>query len=573
MRWGGAGLYFCCMSTPSTDSSSESEPKHFIQQIIEADIQAGKNGGRVHTRFPPEPNGYLHIGHAKAICISFWLAEEYGGITNLRFDDTNPIKEDVEYVDAIRKDIEWLGFQPTGGEFFTSDYFEELYSYALKLIDDGKAYIDDQTSEQIAQQKGTPTQAGTHSPFRDRTPSENRELFEKMKAGEFKAGTRVLRAKIDMANTNMHLRDPLMYRIMFATHHRTGDDWCIYPMYDFAHGQSDSIEGITHSLCSLEFEVHRPLYDWYIENLEIFPSSQTEFARLNLNYTVMSKRKLLTLVEDGSVDGWDDPRMPTLSGLRRRGYTPASVREFINRVGVAKRDNVIDVGLLEWALRDDLNRVAPRVMAVLNPIKLVVTNYPEQSIEYLPSVNNPEDHSAGYRELPFGRELWMEADDFKIEANRKWFRLAPGKTVRLKSAYIVEYVDHVTDDEGEVTEVHVKYFEDSKSGSDTSGIKAKGTLHWVEASNAIDAEVRQYDRLFAHPSPDGHKEKDYKEFLNPNSLEILKGCKLEPSLLDSKLGTTYQFTRLGYFTLDSKYSKPGVPVFNRTVTLRDSWKG
>ena len=573
MRWGGAGLYFCCMSTPSTDSSSESEPKHFIQQIIEADIQAGKNGGRVHTRFPPEPNGYLHIGHAKAICISFWLAEEYGGITNLRFDDTNPIKEDVEYVDAIRKDIEWLGFQPTGGEFFTSDYFEELYSYALKLIDDGKAYIDDQTSEQIAQQKGTPTQAGTHSPFRDRTPSENRELFEKMKAGEFKAGTRVLRAKIDMANTNMHLRDPLMYRIMFATHHRTGDDWCIYPMYDFAHGQSDSIEGITHSLCSLEFEVHRPLYDWYIENLEIFPSSQTEFARLNLNYTVMSKRKLLTLVEDGSVDGWDDPRMPTLSGLRRRGYTPASVREFINRVGVAKRDNVIDVGLLEWALRDDLNRVAPRVMAVLNPIKLVVTNYPEQSIEYLPSVNNPEDHSAGYRELPFGRELWMEADDFKIEANRKWFRLAPGKTVRLKSAYIVEYVDHVTDDEGEVTEVHVKYFEDSKSGSDTSGIKAKGTLHWVEASNAIDAEVRQYDRLFAHPSPDGHKEKDYKEFLNPNSLEILKGCKLEPSLLDSKLGTTYQFTRLGYFTLDSKYSKPGVPVFNRTVTLRDSWRG
>ena len=573
MRWGGAGLYFCCMSTPSNDSSSESEPKNFIQQIIEADIQAGKNGGRVHTRFPPEPNGYLHIGHAKAICISFWLAEEYGGITNLRFDDTNPIKEDVEYVDSIRNDIKWLGFQPTGGEFFTSDYFDELYRYALKLIDDGKAYIDDQTSDQIAQQKGTPTQAGTHSPFRDRTPSENRELFEKMKAGEFKAGTRVLRAKIDMTNTNMHLRDPLMYRIMFATHHRTGDDWCIYPMYDFAHGQSDSIEGITHSLCSLEFEVHRPLYDWYIENLEIFPSSQTEFARLNLNYTVMSKRKLLTLVEDGSVDGWDDPRMPTLSGLRRRGYTPASVREFINRVGVAKRENVIDVGLLEWALRDDLNRVAPRVMAVLNPIKLVVTNYPEQSIEYVPSVNNPEDHYAGSRELPFGRELWMEADDFKIEANRKWFRLAPGKKVRLKSAYIVEYVDHVTDAEGKVTEVHVKYFEDSKSGSDTSGIKAKGTLHWVEASNAIDAEVRQYDRLFADPLPDGHKEKDYKEFLNPNSLEILQGCKLEPSLLDSKLGTTYQFTRLGYFTLDSKYSKPGVPVFNRTVTLRDSWKG
>ena len=573
MRWRGAGLYFCSMSTLSTDSSSESEPRHFIQQKIDADIQAGKHGGRVHTRFPPEPNGYLHIGHAKAICISFGLAKEYGGLTNLRFDDTNPIKEDVEYVEAIRQDIKWLGFEPTGGEFFTSDYFDGLYRYALKLIDAGKAYIDDQSSEQIAQQKGTPTQTGTHSPHRDRTPAENRELFEKMKAGEFEAGSRVLRAKIDMANSNMHLRDPLMYRIMFATHHRTGDDWCIYPMYDFAHGQSDSIEGITHSLCSLEFEVHRPLYDWYIDNLEIFPSAQTEFARLNLNYTVMSKRKLLTLVEDGSVDGWDDPRMPTISGLRRRGYTPASIREFIDRIGVAKRENVIDVGLLEWALRQDLNQVSPRVMAVLTPIKLVITNYPEGKVEYLSSVNNPEDLESGSRELPFGRELWMEADDFKIEANRKWFRLAPGKTVRLKSAYIVEYVDHVCDADGVVTEVHVKYFESSKSGSDTSGIKAKGTLHWVEISNAIDAEVRQYDRLFADPSPDNHKEKDYKEFLNPNSLEILKGCKLEPSLKDAEVGTTYQFTRLGYFTIDSKYSKTEAQVFNRTVTLRDGWKG
>ena len=547
--------------------------RHFIQQMIDADLAEGKNDGKVHTRFPPEPNGYLHIGHAKAICISFGLAEEYGGLTNLRFDDTNPIKEDVEYVDAIRDDISWLGYKPTGGEYFTSDYFEQLYNLALKLIDDGKAYIDDQTSEDIAAQKGTPTEPGSHSPFRDRSPEENRDLFERMKAGEFEEGSRVLRAKIDMSNPNMHMRDPIMYRIMYATHHRTGDDWCIYPMYDFAHGQSDSIEGITHSLCSLEFEVHRPLYDWYIENLDIFPSKQTEFARLNLNYTVMSKRKLLRLVEDGVVDGWDDPRMPTISGLRRRGYTPDSIREFISRVGVAKRENIIDVGLLEWALRDDLNRVAPRVMAVLNPIKLVITNYPEDKVEWLPSVNNPEDTESGTREIPFGRELWMEADDFKIEANRKWFRLAPGKTVRLKSAYIVEYENHICDDNGNVVEVHVKYFENSKSGSDTSGIKAKGTLHWVEQGNAVNAEVRQYDRLFADEAPDGHKDKDFTEFLNPNSLEILSNCKLEPSLTDAKSGTTYQFTRLGYFTPDSKNSKDGALVFNRAVTLRDSWKG
>jgi glutaminyl-tRNA synthetase len=547
--------------------------RNFIQQKIDADILAGKNGGRVHTRFPPEPNGYLHIGHAKAICISFGLAEEFDGLTNLRFDDTNPIKEDVEYVGAIRKDIEWLGYKPTGGEFFTSDYFNQLFEFALKLIDEGKAYIDDQSSELIAEQKGTPTKPGSNSPFRDRTPEENREIFLKMKAGECEEGSRVLRAKIDMANDNMHLRDPLMYRIMFVTHHRTGDDWCIYPMYDFAHGQSDSIEGITHSLCSLEFEVHRPLYEWYIENLDIFPSVQTEFARLNLTYTVMSKRKLLTLVENDDVDGWDDPRMPTISGLRRRGYTPASIREFISRVGVAKRENSIDVGLLEWALRDDLNRVAPRVMAVLNPIKLVITNYPADTIELLPSVNNPEDPEAGSRDLPFGKELFMEAEDFKLEANRKWFRLAPGKTVRLKSAYIVEYVDHICGPDGNVTEVHVKYFENSKSGSDTSGIKAKGTLHWVEATNAIDAEVRLYDRLFADPTPDGHKDREFAEFLNPDSLEILSKCKLEPSLANAELGTTYQFTRLGYFALDSVNSKAGAPVFNRAATLRDGWKG
>ena len=537
--------------------------------MIDADLAAGKNGGVVHTRFPPEPNGYLHIGHAKAICIGFGLAKEYGGLTNLRFDDTNPIKEEIEYVDAIREDLKWLGFEPNGGEFFTSDYFNELFTLALKLIDDGKAYVDDQTSEQIAEQKGTPTAPGKHSPHRDRSPEENRDLFERMKAGEFEAGSRVLRAKIDMANDNMHLRDPLMYRIMYATHHRTGDDWCIYPMYDFAHGQSDSIEGITHSLCTLEFEVHRPLYDWYIQNLEIFPSSQTEFARLNLNYTVMSKRKLLTLVEEGYVDGWDDPRMPTISGLRRRGYTPASIREFIDRVGVAKRENIIDVSLLEWALRDDLNRVAPRVMAVLDPMKLVILNYPEGQIEMLPSENNPEDPESGTRELPFGRELFIEAEDFKIEANRKWFRLAPGKVVRLKSAYKVEYVDHLCDGSGKVTEVHVNYFENSKSGSDTSGIKAKGTLHWVESTHAIDAEVRLYDRLFADPNPDGHKEKSYMEFLNPESIQVLTNCKLEPSLKNAKPGTTYQFTRLGYFTPDTK----GEGVFNRALTLRDSWKG
>ncbi len=536
--------------------------------MIDADLAAGKNGGVVHTRFPPEPNGYLHIGHAKAICIGFGLAKEYGGLTNLRFDDTNPIKEEIEYVDAIREDLKWLGFEPNGGEFFTSDYFNELFTLALKLIDDGKAYVDDQTSEQIAEQKGTPTAPGKHSPHRDRSPEENRDLFERMKAGEFDAGSRVLRAKIDMANDNMHLRDPLMYRIMYATHHRTGDDWCIYPMYDFAHGQSDSIEGITHSLCTLEFEVHRPLYDWYIQNLEIFPSSQTEFARLNLNYTVMSKRKLLTLVEEGYVDGWDDPRMPTISGLRRRGYTPASIREFIDRVGVAKRENIIDVSLLEWALRDDLNRVAPRVMAVLDPMKLVILNYPEGQIEMLPSENNPEDPESGTRELPFGRELLIEAEDFKIEANRKWFRLAPGKVVRLKSAYKVEYVDHLCDDSGKVTEVHVNYFENSKSGSDTSGIKAKGTLHWVESTHAIDAEVRLYDRLFADPNPDGHKKKSYMEFLNPESIQVLTNCKLEPSLKNAKPGTTYQFTRLGYFTPDTK----GEGVFNRALTLRDSWK-
>ena len=560
--------------TPAEGNEESNGRRHFIQQIMDADLQAGLHGGRVHTRFPPEPNGYLHIGHAKAICVNFGLAAEYGGMVNLRFDDTNPVKEDTEYVDAIRKDIAWLGFEWNGGEHYTSDYFDTLYGYAVQLIKDGKAYVDEQSAEDIAAQKGTPTSPGTASPFRDRPLEENVRLFQEMRDGKHEEGSMVLRAKIDMAHPNMHMRDPFMYRIKFAHHHRTGDEWCIYPMYDFAHGQSDSIEGITHSLCSLEFENHRPLYDWYIEHLGIFPSKQREFARLNLNHTIMSKRKLLRLVEEGVVDGWDDPRMPTLSGLRRRGYSPESIREFCNRVGVAKRNNVIDVGLLEFALRDHLNAVANRAMAVLRPVKLVVTNYPEGQVEWLPTENNPEDEGAGTRELPFGRELYIESEDFKVEGvNKKWFRLAPGRSVRLKSAYIVTYVDHIEDDEGEVTEIHVEYHPNSKSGSDTSGIKAKGTLHWVECAHAVDAEVRLYDRLFSDANPDGHKDKDFMEFLNQDSLEVLHHCKMEPALAEASVGQPWQFTRLGYFTLDSKLANAERLVFNRAVTLKDGWKG
>ena len=567
------------MDSPKPHKSSEGNDetlvrRHFIQQMIDADREAGLHEGRVHTRFPPEPNGYLHIGHAKAICVNFGLAAEYGGKVNLRFDDTNPVKEDTEYVDAIRRDIAWLGFEWNGGEHYTSDYFETLYGYAVKLIEDGKAYVDEQSAEDIAAQKGTPTSAGTPSPFRDRPIEENVRLFQEMREGKHPEGSMVLRAKIDMAHANMHMRDPFMYRIKFDHHHRTGDAWCIYPMYDFAHGQSDSIESITHSLCSLEFENHRPLYDWYIENLAIFPSKQREFARLNLNYTIMSKRKLLRLVDNGVVDGWDDPRMPTISGLRRRGYSPESIREFCDRVGVAKRNNVIDVGLLEFALRNHLNAVATRAMAVLRPVKLVVTNYPEGQMEWLPTENNPEDAQAGTRELPFSRELFIEADDFKVEGvNKKWFRLAPGRSVRLKSAYIVTYVDHVEDAEGNVTEIHVEHHPNSKSGSDTSGIKAKGTLHWVECNHAVDAEVRLYDRLFLDESPDGHKDRDFMEFVNPASLEVLKGCKVEPALAQAEVGEPWQFTRLGYFTLDSKLATEGSLVFNRAVTLKDGWKG
>lgn len=555
-------------------SETAEKSLNFIEQIIEGDLKSGKHT-KIHTRFPPEPNGFLHIGHAKAICINFETAKKYGGVTNLRFDDTNPEKEDVSFVESIRKDIAWLGYQ-WAEEHFTSNYFGTLYGFAVDLIEKGLAYVDDQSAEEIAAQKGTPTEPGTNSPFRDRSVEENLDLFARMKAGEFEDGERVLRVKIDMSHDNMHMRDPLIYRIKHQHHHNTGDEWCIYPMYDFAHGQSDSIENITHSLCSLEFENHRPLYNWFIEKLEIYPSRQIEFARLNLGSTIMSKRKLRKLVEgEGdfkpAVDGWDDPRMPTLSGLRRRGYTPESIRDFCDRVGVAKRNNVIDVSLLEFSIRDHLNKVAPRVMGVLKPLKVVITNYPESQTEELPAINNPEDESMGLRMLPFSREIFIEQDDFMEDAPKKYFRLAPGRTVRLKSAYIIEYVDHLKDAEGNVTEVHVKYFENSKSGQDTSGIKAKGVLHWVSCDHAFDAEVRLYDRLFNDEAPDGHKDRDFTEFINPDSLEILSGCKLEPSLTSAKVGDRYQFQRLGYFCVDEKYSEEGKPVFNRTATLKDTW--
>ena len=557
-------LHFCDMS--ETDAPS----LNFIEHIIEGDLNTGKHEAIV-TRFPPEPNGYLHIGHAKSICLNFGLAQKYGGTTHLRFDDTNPEKESDEYVRAIKRDVEWLGFTWNGPVRYTSDYFETLYNFALQLIDQGDAYVDDQSAEDIAKQKGTPTRPGQNSPFRDRTPAENRDLFERMRAGEFDEGTHVLRAKIDMAHANMHMRDPFIYRIKKVDHHRTGDAWPIYPMYDFAHGQSDSIENITHSLCTLEFEVHRPLYEWLIEKLGIYPSRQIEFARLNLNYTIMSKRKLLRLVEDGVVNGWDDPRMPTISGMRRRGYTPEAIREFADRVGIAKRNNVIDVALLEFAVRDHLNKVAPRYMAVLNPVKLVITNYPEGEVEWLETVNNPEDEAAGTREIPFSRELWIERDDFKKESpGRKYFRLAPGKAVRLKSAYIIECTGFEEDGEGNVTEIHATYHANSKSGQDTSGIKAKGTIHFVSAEHAGNVEVRQYDRLFNDPTPDGHEDKDFMEFINPDSLEVISNAKVEPALLELAPETRVQFQRLGYFCVDAD-STAEQPVFNRTATLRDGW--
>ena len=548
---------------------SEERSLNFLEEIVEADLAAGKHV-EIHTRFPPEPNGYLHIGHAKSICLNFGLADKYGGKTNLRFDDTNPVTEDTEYVDSIKADVRWLGFD-WEEEHYASDYFDQLYAFAVELINKGLAYVDDLSAEEIATMKGTPTEPGKESPFRNRSIEENITLFTAMKNGKFNDGEKVLRAKIDLASPNMHMRDPIMYRIKKTHHHRTGDTWCIYPMYDFAHGQSDSIENISHSICTLEFEVHKPLYNWYIAQLGIFPSNQFEFARLNLTYTVMSKRKLLQLVQENLVDGWDDPRMPTISGLRRRGYTPLSLRNFCERIGVQRRENIIDVGLLEFCVREDLNKTALRRMVVLDPIKLIITNYPEGQSEILKGENNPElEDNGGYRDLPFGRELWIEAEDFMEEAPKKWFRLAPGNKVRLKSAYIVSCTGCVKDASGKVTAVHCEYIPESKSGQDTSGINVKGTMHWIAADKAAEAEVRLYDRLFQVEDPSS-EEGDFKTYMNPNSLEIIQGAKIEPSLLEAQPGEQFQFIRKGYFTLDNKLSASGKLVFNRTVTLKDAW--
>ena len=548
---------------------SEERSLNFLEEIVEADLAAGKHV-EIHTRFPPEPNGYLHIGHAKSICLNFGLADKYGGKTNLRFDDTNPVTEDTEYVDSIKADVRWLGFD-WEEEHYASDYFDQLYAFAIALINKGLAYVDDLSAEEIATMKGTPTEPGKESPFRNRSIEENLSLFTAMKNGAFNDGEKVLRAKIDLASPNMHMRDPIMYRIKKTEHHRTGDTWCIYPMYDFAHGQSDSLEHISHSICTLEFEVHKPLYNWYIAQLGIFPSNQFEFARLNLTYTVMSKRKLLQLVQENLVDGWDDPRMPTISGLRRRGYTPLSLRNFCERIGVQRRENIIDVGLLEFCVREDLNKTALRRMVVLDPIKLIITNYPEGQSEILKGENNPElEDNGGYRDLPFGRELWIEAEDFMEEAPKKWFRLAPGNNVRLKSAYIVSCTGFEKDASGKVTEVHCEYIPESKSGQDTSGINAKGTMHWISAEKAENAEVRLYDRLFQVEDPSS-EEGDFKTYMNPNSLEIIQAAKIEPSLLEAQPGEQFQFIRKGYFTLDNKLSAGGKLVFNRTVTLKDAW--
>ncbi|MEO3405860.1 glutamine--tRNA ligase/YqeY domain fusion protein [Mucilaginibacter sp. CAU 1740] len=548
---------------------SEERSLNFIEEIVEEDLAAGKNGNRVLTRFPPEPNGYLHIGHAKSICLNFGLAKKYNGLTNLRFDDTNPVKEDVEYVDSIKEDVKWLGFD-WANELYASDYFDQLYAFAVELIKNDLAYVDDSTAEEIAAQKGTPTEPGTPNQYRSRSVEENLQLFADMKDGKYPDGAKVLRAKVDLASPNMHLRDPLMYRIKHAHHHRTGDKWCIYPMYDFAHGQSDAIEEITHSICTLEFVPHRPLYEWFIEKLEIFPSKQYEFARLNLNYTVMSKRKLLQLVTENFVDGWDDPRMPTISGLRRRGYTPASIREFCERIGVAKRENMIDVGLLEFCIREDLNKTAWRRMAVLDPVKLVLDNYPEGETEVMHGENNPEvEGGDGSRDIPFGRELWIEREDFMEVAPKKFFRLGIGLMVRLKNAYIIKGESIVKDADGNITEIHCSYLPESKSGNDTSGINVKGTIHWVSVEHAKTAEVRLYDRLFQVEDP-SNEDGDFKDYINPNSLQVLSPVYIEQDLVNAELGKPVQFMRKGYFTLD-KNSTEDKLVFNRTVTLKDGW--
>ncbi len=546
------------------------KPSNFIEEIVVQDIKSGKHGGRVHTRFPPEPNGYLHIGHAKSIALNFGLAAKYGGITNLRFDDTNPAKEEQEYVDAIRKDIKWLGYDWGDREYYASDYFEQLYRMAIKLIKKGLAYVDDSTPEEIAHHKGTPTTKATPTPYRSRTIEENLDLFYRMRNGEFDDGSKVLRAKISLDSPNMHLRDPLLYRIKRAHHHRTGDKWCIYPMYDFAHGQSDSLEKITHSICTLEFLPHRPLYNWLIKQLEIFPSRQIEFARLNLTYAMMSKRKLLALVNEGIVHGWDDPRMLTISGLRRRGYTPSSIREFAHRIGIAKRDNMIDMALLEFVIREELNRIAMRVMVVTHPIKVTITNYPEGKEELLSIINNPEDESAGSREVPFSKNLYIEQEDFMENPPKKWFRLSPGGKARLKGAYIIQCDEVIKDSDGQVTELKCTYFHDSKSGQDQSGIKVRGVLHWVSAPHAYEGEVRLYDRLFKVENV-GASDLPTEEIINPDSLIVVPNAKMEPALKNASPDTYYQFMRKGYFCIDPD-STDDKKVFNRTVTLKDGWK-
>ncbi len=555
-----------------SEEITKPESQHFIEQFIEKDLSEGKNDGRVHTRFPPEPNGYLHIGHAKAICLDFGMAEKYGGKCNLRFDDTNPTKEEVEYVDSIKEDIKWLGFTWEDREYYASDYFGKLWNFAVLLINRGLAYVDDQSAETIAEQKGTPTQPGTESPYRNRSIEENLDLFYRMNEGEFEEGSCVLRARIDMASPNLHMRDPIIYRILKTPHHRTGTTWKVYPMYDFAHGQSDYFEGITHSLCTLEFEVHRPLYDWFIDQLQTddYRPRQIEFNRLNLTYTVMSKRKLLELVKEGVVSGWDDPRMPTLCGLRRRGYTPESVRRFVDLIGYTKVEAINDVSLLEYAVREDLNKRAPRVFGVLRPLKVIITNYPEGKVEQMEIENNPEDVTQGKRLVPFSREIFIERDDFMENPPNKFFRLAPGREVRLKGAYIIKCTGLLKDNKGEVSEVHCTYEPETRSGGPQSDRKVKGTLHWVSAEHALDAEVRLYDRLFNTEDPAGQKDEDYRSFLNPDSLEVLRGCKVEPSLATARPPDKFQFQRLGYFCVDND-STTGNLVFNRTVGLKDTW--
>ncbi len=562
------------MTQQPEGEAPEKKSLNFVEQIVADDLNAGKNGGRLNTRFPPEPNGYIHIGHAKAICMDFGVAEKFGGTCNLRFDDTNPVKEDVEYVDSIREDIHWLGFDWGNREYYASDYFPQLYDLAVRLIKEGKAYVDDQTSEEIARQKGTPTEPGQESPYRNRTPEENLDLFERMNAGEFDEGARVLRAKIDMASPNMHFRDPIMYRIIKTPHHRTGDKWKVYPMYDFAHGQSDYFEGVTHSICTLEFEVHRPLYEYFVKELadDSYCPRQIEFNRLNLTYTVMSKRKLLQLVKEGLVAGWDDPRMPTISGMRRRGFTPRSIRNFVDKIGYTKYEALNSVGLLEHAVREDLNAIATRGMAVINPVKVVITNYPEDKVEMVEMENNPENPEEGTHSMPFSREIYIEREDFMENPPKKFFRLAPEGEVRLKGAYIVKCTGVKKDENGNIEEIYCTYDPETRSGMPGSMRKVKGTLHWVSAPHAVDAKVNIYDRLFNVENPAAETERDFRELLNPDSLKVVEGVKVEPFLAENAVpGAHFQFQRIGYFTPDLD-SRPDALVFNRTIALKDSWE-